>query len=142
MTRSQKITWAVTYSVLTVVSFALFFFWQDGMQFFGAASLTHSFWLGLFAENMVWGYAQLAIAGVLLIGIVAAPICVACGHDWMLLLLMMADIAGRVVNIVYKQFYVIGDMEMFVPGLVTAVIVLAVTARRFSRPVLNDAEAA
>ena len=141
MTRSQKITWAVTYSVLTVVSFALFFFWQDGMQFFGAASLTHSFWLGLFAENMVWGYAQLAIAGVLLIGIIVAPICVACGREWPLLLLMAADVAGRVVNIVYKQFYVIGDMEMLVPGLVTAIIVLAVTVWHFRQSSKKEKEA-
>lgn len=141
MTHSQKTDWAVTYSVLTVVSFVLFFFWQDGLQFFGASSLTFSFWLGLFAENMVWGYAQLAIAGVLLIGIIVAPICVACGREWPLLLLMAADVAGRVVNIVYKQFYVIGDMEMLVPGLVTAVIVLAATAWQFLQPSKKETEA-
>ena len=141
MTCSQKNTWAVTYSVLTVFSFALFFFWQDGMQFFGASSLTFSFWLGLFAENMVWGYAQLAIAGILFIGIIAAPICVACGREWPLLLLMAVDIVGRVVNIVYKQFYVVGDMEMLVPGLVTAIMLLLVTLWRFRQPVKAETEA-
>lgn len=141
MTHSQKISWAVTYSALTVFSFALFFFWQDGMQFFGASSLTFSFWLGLFAENMVWGYAQLAIAGILFIGIIAAPICVACGREWPLLLLMAVDIVGRVVNIVYKQFYVVGDMEMLVPGLVTAIMLLLVTVWRFRQPVKAETEA-
>lgn len=141
MTHSQKISWAVTYSALTVFSFALFFFWQDGMQFFGASSLTFSFWLGLFAENMVWGYVQLAIAGILFIGIIAAPICVACGREWPLLLLMAVDIVGRVVNIVYKQFYVVGDMEMLVPGLVTAIMLLLVTVWRFRQPVKAETEA-
>lgn len=141
MTHSQKISWAVTYSVLTVFSFALFFFWQDGMQFFGASSLTFSFWLRLFAENMVWGYAQLAVAGILFIGIIAAPICVACGREWPLLLLMAVDIVGRVVNIVYKQFYVVGDMEMLVPGLVTAIILLLVTVWQFRQPVKAESEA-
>ena len=135
MTHSQKISWAETYSALTVFSFALFYFWQDGMQFFGASSLTVSFWLGLFAENMFWGYAQLAVAGILFIGIIAAPICVACGREWPLLLLMAVDIVGRVVNIVYKQFYVVGDMEMLVPGLVTAIMLLLVTVWRFRQPV-------
>ena len=37
-------------------------FLAGGMQFFGASSLTFSFWLGLFAENMAWGYVQLAAA--------------------------------------------------------------------------------
>ena len=52
--------------------------------------------------------------------------------SWPLPLLMTADIAVRVVNIVYKQFCVVGDMEMLVPGLVTAVALLLLTCRKFA----------
>lgn len=140
MTHSQKISWAVTYSVLTVFGFVLFFILQVAMQFSGAA-LTLVFWQWVFVEPELWSWAFLLMTVVLFAGIIAAPICVVCGKDKPLFALMTADIVVRVALLAYRLLYDREYLHYFVPGLVTAVIVLAVTVWQFRQPVKAESEA-
>ena len=138
MTRSQKITWAVTYSILTVFGFVLFFVLQGAMQFSGA-SLTLVFWQGIFAQTAPWGRVFLLTALALFLGIIFAPLCVACGKDKPLYALMTADIVVRAVHLAYRLMYDREYLHYFVPGLVTAIILLLVTVWQFRRPAKGEA---
>lgn len=140
MTHSQKIGWAVTYSALTVFGFVLFFILQVAMQFSGAA-LTLVFWQWVFVEPDPWNWAFLLMTIVLFAGIIVAPICVACGKDKPLFALMTADVVVRVALLAYRLLYDREYLHYFVPGLVTAVIVLAVTVWQFRQPVKAESEA-
>lgn len=134
MKHSQKITWAVMYSVLTVFGFVLFFVLQGAMQFSGAA-LTLVFWQWVFVEPELWNWAFLLMTVVLFAGIVVAPICVDCGKDKPLFTLMTADIVVRVALLAYRLMYDREYLHYFVPGLVTAIILLMVTVWQFRQPV-------
>lgn len=139
MTRSRKITWSVMYSILTVLGFVLFFVLQGAMQFSGAA-LTLVFWQWVFSEPASWSWAFLLMTVVLFAGIIVAPICVACGKDKPLFALMTADVVVRVALLVYRLIYDREYLHYFVPGLVTAIILLAVTVWRFRQPAKAETE--
>ena len=140
MKHSQKITWAVMYSVLTAFGFVLFFVLQGAMQFSGAA-LTLVFWQWVFVEPELWSWAFLLMTIVLFAGIIVAPICVACGKDKPLFALMTADVVVRVALLAYRLMYDREYLHYFVPGLATAIILLFVTVWRFRKPVKAETEA-